>query len=172
MNTIFENKCTYTYHYYLQLKKKTMDKSFVNTCRVALVITLALLGLCVAKNWWSLTIAAACAVLFVLYRLFGTPIRLASFAASKNRELHGGQDVDTVNNFYEDHLLAVNVQTLNKTNIKYTEVRSLLETKDLYIIGMDKGLVLLIDKSGFSKGSREDFVEFMKEKCINAEVNI
>lgn len=172
MKTIFENKCTYTYQYYLQLKKKTMDKDFVTTCYVALALAVCLMFFFLYKGWMSCVIAAIVGVVFVLYRLVGTPMRLASFAARKNREIHGGKDVETQNNFYEDHLLAINAFTMNRTNIKYVDILSLLETKDLYIIGMDKGLVLMLDKNGFTKGTREEFVEFMKEKCINAEVNI
>ena len=47
-----------------------------------------------------------------------------------------------------------------------------LTTKDLYIIGMDKGLVLLIDRNGFTLGTAEDFETFIKEKCVNAEVRL
>lgn len=171
MTTIFENKCTYTYEFYLQLKRKTMEKSFVNTCYAAMLIVIALGILTIAKGWYTFTIVAVAALLFVLYRLIGTPIRLAAFAARKNREIHG-KDVETVNNFYEDHVLAINALTMNKTNIPYEEVKRLLQTKDLFIIGMDKGLVLLLDKNGFEKGSKEEFVNFMKEKCVHAEVNL
>ncbi|MEY8295704.1 MAG: YcxB family protein [Emergencia timonensis] len=171
MTTIFENQCTYTYEYYLQLKRATLDKSFVNTCYSALVIITALGVLTVVKNWYTFTIAAVVALIFVLYRLIGTPIRLASFAAKKNRQVHG-RDIETINHFYEDHLLAVNTLSQGKTNIKYEEVKTLMQSKNLFIIGMDKGLVLLIDKDGFLKGTVEEFLIFMKEKCVNAEVKI
>lgn len=171
MTTIFENKCTYTYEFYLQLKRRTMEKSFINTCYVALFLVAAFGLLTIVKGWYTFTFVAVLALLFVLYRLIGTPIRLASFAARKNREIHG-RDVETVNNFYGDHILAINTLTQNKTNIPYGEVKRLLETKDLFIVGMDKGLVLLLDKHGFQKGTKEEFIEFMKEKCENAEVNL
>lgn len=171
MTTIFENQCTYTYEYYLQLKRATLDKSFVNTCYGALVIITALGVLTVVKSWYTFTIAAVAALIFVLYRLIGTPIRLASFAAKKNRQVHG-RDIETTNHFYEDHLLAVNTLSQSKTNIKYEEVCSLVQSRDLFIIGMEQGLVLLIDKNGFSKGTGEEFLIFMREKCVNAEVKI
>ncbi len=52
--------------------------------------------------------------------------------------------------------MAVNTLSRGKTNIKYEEVRTLMQSKNLFIIGMDKG-VLLIDKNGFLKGTVEDF---------------
>lgn len=171
MTTIFENKCTYTYQYYLQLKRVTLDKNFVTTCYVTLTIVFALGVLTLVQGWYPFTIAAAAAMIFVLYRLIGTPIRLASFAEKKNRQIHG-RDIETENYFYDDHLLAANILSKSKTTIRYEEVRSLTQSKDLLIIGMDKGLVLLIDKNGFSKGKKEDFVTFIKEKCVNAEVKI
>lgn len=54
--------------------------------------------------------------------------------------------------------MAVNTLSRGKTNIKYEEVRTLMQSKNLFIIGMDKGLVLLIDKNGFLKGTVEDFL--------------
>ena len=171
MTTIFENKCTYTYQYYLQLKRATLDKSFVYTGYAVLAVTIALGVLAVAKGWYPFAMAAAAAMVFVLYRLVGTPIRLASFAAKKNRQIHG-RDIETANYFYEDHLLAVNTLSQAKTDIKYEEVRVLNQSRDLFLIGMEQGLVLLIDKNGFTKGAREEFVAFMREKCVNAEVKI
>ncbi|MGN0659717.1 MAG: YcxB family protein [Emergencia sp.] len=171
MKTYFENRCTYTYSCYLQLKRKTMDRSFVRTCYGALAVTLALTVLAFAMKWSFFGVVAIAADLFVLYRLIGTPVRLASFSAAKNREIHG-QDVETVNRFYEDHVLAVNVLTGSKTEIPYTEVRQLLSTKDLFIIGMEQGLVLMIDKNGFTQGTAEEFRTFITEKCINAEVKL
>ena len=60
--------------------------------------------------------------------------------------------------------MAVNTLSRGKTNIKYEEVRTLMQSKNLFIIGMDKGPLLLIDKNGFLKGTVEDFLIFMKEK--------
>lgn len=171
MKTIFENQCTYTYNYYLQLKRKTMDKSFVRTAYWILGIVAVIQAFCVFKGWMGTLVFGVPILLFTLYRLIGTPIRLAFFAYSKNREIHG-QDVVTVNNFYEDHVLAINALTKNKTNIKYVEVKQVIQTRDLYIIVMEQGLVLMMDKHGFNKGTKEDFAEFMKEKCVNAEVNL
>lgn len=171
MNTYFENNCTYTYRYYLQLKRKTMDKGFMTTGYVFLAVAVCAGAFGLYKGWTPLWATMIALIAFLLYRLFVTPMRLAAFAARKNRELHG-KDVETVNSFYEDHVLAVNKLTKNKTNIKYEQVKQLLTTKDLYIIGMEQGLVLLIDKHGFTKGTEADFVTFMKEKCTGAEVQL
>lgn len=171
MTTIFENQCTYTYQHYLQLKRATLNKSFVNTCYAALIIVFALGVLTVVKGWYPFTYVAIAGLVFVLYRLIGTPVRLASFAARKNRQVHG-RDIETRNDFYEDHLLAINTLSQSKTNINYEEIRSVMQSKDLFIIGMEQGLVLLIDKNGFSKGTREEFVKFIRKKCVNAEVKI
>lgn len=171
MNIFFENNCTYTYDYYLQLKRKTMDKGFMTTGYVFLCIVTAVGVFGFIKGWNVLGLTMTAAALFFLYRLFVTPMRLAAFASRQNRKLHG-KDVETVNQFFDDHILAVNKLTGNKTNIKYTEIRKLLQTKNLFIIGMEQGLVLLIDKDGFTEGSCGDFVSFMKERCVNAEVQL
>ncbi len=171
MNTRFENTCIYTYDCYLQLKKKTMDRSAQHTGMVLLAIFAALAVLTVVKGWYLFTFAAMIAVVFLIFRLFLLPVVMARFAAKKNREIHG-RDIETVNRFYEDHVLAVNTLNNNSTNIQYTQVLKLIESKNLYIITMEKGLSLMIDKGGFTKGSREDFVQFMNEKCVNAEVKL
>ncbi|MEE0514614.1 MAG: YcxB family protein [Emergencia sp.] len=171
MKLIFENHCTYTYEYYLQLKRKTMDRGAQNTGYVFLVIFAVLFAVCMIKGWYAFSLAPLVAVAFLIYRLFLMPVILARFSARKNREVHG-KDVETVNRFYEDHVLAVNTLSKTKTSIEYEQVRQLLTTKDLYIIGMDKGLVLLIDRNGFTLGTAEDFETFIKEKCVNAEVRL
>lgn len=172
MKTIFENECTYTYQVYLQLKRKTMDKAFVHTAYWIIGILTVILAFCIYKGWMIALLFGGPVLLFTLYRLLWTPIRLAVFAHRKNREIHNGKDVVTVNNFYDDHVLAINALTKNKTNIKYEDVLKLLETRDTYIMEMERGLVLIMDKNGFKKGTKEDFVEFLKEKCVNAEVKI
>lgn len=171
MNTIFENNCTYTYDYFLQLKRKTMDKGAQYTGMVFLVIFIVLAVLFYIKGWLMLVLAPVIGIVFLIYRLFLMPIILARFATKKNREIHG-KDIETVNIFYEDHVLAVNTLSKTKTSINYIDVVSVQQTRDLYIIGMEKSLVLMIDKHGFTKGTREDFAAFLKEKCINAEVRI
>ena len=50
MTTIFENQCTYTYEYYLQLKRATLDKSFGNTCYSALVLSLIHIEMCIRDS--------------------------------------------------------------------------------------------------------------------------
>ena len=37
---------------------------------------------------------------------------------------------------------------------------------------MENKFVILIDKNGFTKGAKEDFLEFIKEQCVNAEVQL
>lgn len=171
MELIFENHCTYTYKYYLQLKRKTMDRGAQNTGYVFLVIFAVLFAVCMLKGWYAFSLAPSVAVAFLIYRLFLMPVILARFSARKNREIHG-KDVETVNRFYEDHVLAVNTLSKTRTSIEYEQVRQLLSTQDLYIIGMDKGLVLLIDRHGFTFGTAEDFENFLREKCVNAEVKL
>lgn len=171
MKLFFENHCTYTYAYYLQLKRKTMDRGAQNTGYVFLAIFVVLFAVCTIKGWYAFSLAPLVAVAFLVYRLFLMPVILARFSARKNREVHG-KDVETVNRFYEDHVLAVNTLSKTKTSIEYGQVQQILRTKDLYIIGMDKGLVLLIDRHGFTLGTEKDFEAFIKEKCVNAEVRL
>ena len=171
MEKLFENECVYTYDYFLQLKKKTMNRSFVSTCYVFIAIAIAFGVMTWVNEWYKFTLIAIALFAFALYRLLGTPIRLARFSARKNREVHG-KDLETVNVFYEDHLEATNKFTDGKTDISYTDVQSLLQTRSLYIIGMEGGLVLLVDKNGFTQGTREEFVDFIKGKCVNASKNI
>lgn len=172
METIFENKCTYTYKYYLQLRRKTMDRNFMVTGWVLTAIFISLAVLCTTMKWYGALVFVIAVLLFLLYRVIGTPMRLALYSARKNREVHGGRDIETEVLFYEEHFLALNKFSKGKTNIKYVDVVRLLETKDLFIIEMEQKLNILIDKSGFTKGAKEEFLTFIRNKCINAEVKI
>ncbi|MGF6375530.1 hypothetical protein M2140_000579 [Clostridiales Family XIII bacterium PM5-7] len=170
MEIQFENQCVYTYDHFLQLKRKTMDKGFNLTCYVFIAIAIAFGVFSAMNHWYKFSLIAIALFAFALYRLISTPIRLARFSTRKNREVHG-KDLETVNVFYEDHVEATNKFSKGKTSIAYSDVESFLETKSLYIIGMNGGLVLLVDKEGFTTGTKEAFVTFMKEKCVNAGVN-
>ena len=100
MTTIFENQCTYTYEYYLQLEAGDFGQEL---CKHMLQRSSHHYRSGCANGGEKLvylfTIAAVVALIFVLYRLIGTPIRLASFAAKKNRQVHG-RDIETINHFY------------------------------------------------------------------------
>lgn len=172
MDTVFENKCTYTFRNFLQFKRKTLDTGFVGTGWAIIGILTALSVLAIVLKSYSVLIFTSVGIVFLLYRVVGTPIKWAKIASQKNQSVHGGRDLETDVSFYEEHLIAVNLFTTGKTNIKYVDVLKLLETKDLYIIEMEKKLAILVDKSGFTKGTEENFAEFIKERCVNAEVKI
>ena len=169
METIFVNHCTYTYSKYLELKK-TLLKDILRTGYVICAICLVIL--CVGlyfKQGFSMAIGVV-GLVFFGYRAFVSPVLLAKADARRDKKTYSGNEMQTIINFYEDHLLAVNALSGSKTKIKYDDIYYIKKSKSMFIIGMDQNLVLLVDKNGFEKGSAEEFQKFVDDNFDNSEV--
>ncbi len=171
METIFENHCTYTFSKYHQLKR-TLLKQILVTGYVLILISLAFLIFGVYKDVGVLKGIGMLGIIFFAFRSILSPMWLAYSDTKRDRKMYKNHHMETLINFYDDHLLAVNALSGSKTNIKYADIQYVKKSSSLYIIGMEQNLVLLVDKKGFTKGTKEEFCEFIKEKCENAEVTI
>lgn len=169
METFFVNHCTYTYSKYHELKKALL-KDILHTGYVLVVICLIILGIGIYFQQGISQAVGILGLVFFGYRVFISPMLLAKADVKRDKKLYNGNEMQTIINFYEDHLLAVNAISGSKTKIGYDEIYYIKKTKSTFIIGMDKNLVLLVDKNGFEKGSADDFVKFIKETFENAEV--
>lgn len=160
METIFVNHCTYDYKKYLELKK-TLLKSILRTGYTLCAISIVFLVLGLHFKLGLLQAIGVLGFLFFAFRSFISPMFLAKNDVKRDQKTYQGHNMETIINFYEDHLLAVNAISGSKTKIMYDEIFNIRVSKSLFIIEMDQNLVLLVDKNGFEKGSAEEFQKFI-----------
>lgn len=55
---------------------------------------------------------------------------------------------------------------INYETIKYRNLYKVFETKDFFYLYSDKTHAYLLDKSGFTKGTVDEFSNFMKKKFL------
>lgn len=169
METIFVNHCTYSYGKYHELKK-TLLKDILKTGYVLCAISLVILGVGLYFKQGLSQGIGILGLVFFGYRAFVSPSLMAKADVKRDKKLYNGNEMQTIINFYEDHLLAVNALSGSKTKIDYNEIYYIKNSKSIFIIGMDQNLVLLVDKKGFEKGNAEEFVKFIHDTFENAEV--
>ena len=47
---------------------------------------------------------------------------------------------------------------------EYEQIKKIRETKNLIMLGLGKRSAILVYKSGFTEGTKEDFMKFIQEK--------
>ena len=107
METVFVNHCTYTYSKYLELKK-TLLKDILHTGYVLCAICLVILGIGIYFQQGLSQAVGILGLVFFGYRAFVSPMLLAKADVKRDKKTYNGNEMQTIINFYEDHLLAVN----------------------------------------------------------------
>ncbi len=171
METLFENHCTYTFSKYYQLKR-TLLKSILVTGYVLIAISLAFMIWGIYKDIGVLKGIGLLGLIFFSFRAIISPLLLAFNDTKRDRKMYQNKQMETLINFYDDYLFAVNALSGSKTKIEYADIQKVKKTRSLFIIAMEQNLVLLVDKKGFTKGTTNEFARFIKEKCENAEVEV
>lgn len=171
METLFENHCTYTFSKYHQLKRALL-KSILVTGYVLIAISLAFIILGIYKDVGILKVIGLFGLLFFVFRSVISPMMLAYNDTKRDRKMYKNKQMETLINFYDNYLFAVNALSGSKTKIEYADIQYVKKTRSLFIIGMEQNLVLLVDRKGFTKGTENEFAKFINDKCENAEVEI
>lgn len=71
--------------------------------------------------------------------------------------------------FLEDNICLSFSGTDIYTNIPYSDVNKIFETKNLYLMKAKSGTPVIITKGSLSNISKEDLKEFLTKKCINVK---
>lgn len=79
-------------------------------------------------------------------------------------------EIESELQFFDDSILSLSEQTKTESRLDYTQIKTVLRTKNLYIIRLGAQLVLLVDKYGFTKGGCADFEMLMRQKAVKAKI--
>lgn len=172
MEPIFINKFKHTKENYIE-----MNKAYS-------VLTRLIFGLLFLAAYWAL----AFLIYFYLYDLV-TAIIIAvlgvTFAfypyiriyiiANKNEkqllELYGTIP-EAENSFFEDYLLSVSLTNKAELKLDYNKIIKVKQSRNMYLLILNKKLVVMVEKNNFEKGTCEEFEKFIKEKAVNAKIRL
>ncbi len=80
----------------------------------------------------------------------------------------GGNELSVEIKFYSDHL-QIWTGGGNTRKLFYSGLKKCLETEHLLLIKSNANLYQIVDKTGFTKGSLQEFKEFLLQKGINCK---
>ena len=165
MEPILKNSATLTPGYLLELTRATAPRWVY---AVGLVPSALFIGVAVwdfIKRGLSLLpgllLVAAAALLITT---FGAPRRTAQRMAKSLRRKYGKDPTVTLS-FGEDLILMDDHEAKTTTEVPYEEIYRIRESAHLILLVLNGGLVLPVDKAGFSLGCEEQLRVLLREKC-------
>lgn len=108
----------------------------------------------------------------LIFLIFFTKPKLEAKKAYANYKKLYGREVETKTFFYDEIVVSKNLQSNQLVQASYTDVTSIEESNNLYVIKFHKNIVLTLDKNRFVSSNLSEFKKFIKEKCYNAKVNL
>ena len=71
--------------------------------------------------------------------------------------------------FYENEIIGSTKQIKGAVKTYYTDVTTVIETANLYLLKIKSNSVVVAAKNGFIADNSEEFRGFLIEKCVNAK---
>lgn len=172
MEPVLINKLKHTKEIFIE-----MNKTYSKASRTAISIIIFTFYLILALSLYFLCYETFSAVLLFV---FGTVLsvyptgRLYIFARKREKQLlelyDSVPECETL--FYDDHLFSVGITSKEELNIKYTKIKKIKQSKNLYLLILGNKVVVMVDKNRFEKGNCEEFEKFIKEKAVNAKIKL
>lgn len=171
MESIFENTTTLN-------RQNLTEMARASAPKWSILVGLVPAALAAAAAVWELLrhgiglgagllLLAAFALVMTTY---GAPARVALRIAKRNYKLYGS-DVTVELCFYEDRVTVHNCQEGVTENLKYGQIQAVRQSPRLYLLELTGRTALLLEKNTFTKGSPEDFLPFLHQKCAGKEIN-
>ena len=171
MEPLFTNKCTYTKEVYreslLNYNKRKRTISIIIFCLLILIIVMQII-------LYSSTFEISLALLVIVPSIIAylvIPLILAGLSYKRSVEIYHEEIVAT-SEFYDDHF----VSTLHPSNatmtVQYDQLKRLVSTKQLYLLGIRYHVFYIINKNGFDKINMLEFEKFLREKAPKAKFQL
>ena len=164
MEPLFENIHTQDKSFYKEIY------SYFHFRRPITVATFILCGICFISQLalaifdleYNLAIMILMA-LFPLFKLFAYVNQVNSIT-KRNKEI-STEAISICSTVYEDHL-EISASNGSTLNIEISKIRSVVQTKNYIILRSDARLLYSFSKDGFTKGTKDEFIAFLKSKGI------
>lgn len=122
-----------------------------------LCIISGVVGLAVGKTISGI-IGIILAIVVLLWRYKFMPERTGKKQYAIKKDMIGGKDMVQNLNFFNNHaeLISSNSQMVK---LKYSDIKMVKETKDIFFIIFGRNVVMMVKKNGFVEGTLEDLKE-------------
>ena len=134
--------------------------------QILLTVTSAILGVLFAFAWIVLerTIWLLLAVVYVALAVWYwfVPYRTAKKVYKKMLKIHDGDIPPTTVRFGEKIFFDAGTST---SEMAYKKLKSVVFCNDCILIQNEVGEAYLVANDGFTKGSKQELIAFLKEKC-------
>lgn len=112
-------------------------------------------------------IIQGCAVILYAVWLYFRPWMIAGKKVKQEAEFDGTETVESVTKFGDEILdEAINM----KARTSYDKLKAIHISQNVIVLQDLCKIDLILDKNGFTKGTFEEFVPFIQEKCPQAKV--
>ncbi len=168
---IFINKICHTKDNLLE-----MNKAYSGANRIAVQILLAAIFSVLAVLYFFIELVLPGVLMLALAVVFPLLLNLKLVRYCKNsvkqQMVLYNKVIESETFFYDDELKSLYVGSGNEITLEYSKIRKIKQSKNLYLLILEKRLVVMVDKRRFEKGTAEEFEGFIKEKAANAKIKI
>lgn len=170
MQPVFENQYVITKNKYLEWAKRPVTKDAFSYIWIALSVFLIVFAIFAIVNGDVLSFSIYLLLeLFCIYRLFFRKKLLFLKQFQKIAVIQGKKEWDRIIRF-SDKITMIDGNTT--TEYEWSQVKEFIIDRDYLLLVMEKRLGVRIDKSGFTKGSCEVFVDYMKNMHDNIPLKV
>lgn len=164
MEVKFQNKCTYSKDVLLELAKHSRKKSLTVYC-IGFIVLFTLLGIIYAFRNPGVGLIFFAGILILAVILAVSPGRQAKTLYQRNQALYHCEVVTQLY-FYEDSFVFRNEQSGGELKLLYSQIKKVKESPRLFLLTLDGGNVIIVDKNGFLSGEAGSFPAFLKTVSI------
>lgn len=132
--------------------------------------SLSAFGYFVLCDWVYTVVLGVLAVVFSFYPTF----RIRFLAKRREKillEMYGVVPENVIM-FYDETVMATSLTNKAETKLEYSKIKKVTQCKNMYLLILSKGVVLMVDKKSFEKGNCEEFEKFITEKAVNAKIKL
>ena len=169
MDAILINKCTYDKDVLTEMTRAVRKASSVvlSLCAVVL-LGVSFAGFFAAHNP-ILAYLPLFFALFLFYLNLLIPVNSVKLALKRYWELYRAP-IESELRFFEESVQYVCPQTQTEAAYEYAELKTVLRTRNLYILRFGERTILLAHRSGFEKGDGAALEALLRQKAVHAKM--
>lgn len=168
--SIFETECVCTLDNLKEMTINTRKTGYViyfYVCYILLMVFGVTIPIYNDKIFMAVVVAVFLNIVGIIFLIM--PRYNAKKQYESYKEMCNGNELRIKVIAYEDGIENIDVLNNKYTDIKYAEIKKIVETVNLYNLVLKNNSVIMIDKKLFVKGNPEDFLEFIKNKISRGE---
>ncbi len=172
MEPLFISNFKHSKELYIEMNKRftLVSRTVLGTVFLVAFISLAALYYFYFYETITSVVFVFLGIIWAVYPLIS--IRIHAKKREKQYIELFGKMPEAQNLFYDDYILSTGITDKSEIKIDYSKIIKVMQSKNLYLLIMNKKLVIMVDKNLFEKGTCKEFEKFIKEKAVNAKIKL